>query len=315
VAPIRVTGVGGAYIASAEDTAGAAVNAASPAVRDAYSTSWFDYDATAGISTPGEFASTDFDNLGDSGPPHARAGNFVALNFGAQVQFGGLGVSATSDLQRFTLSTPTPGTPGFTLQAGRWRALAAYGMFSGQLAVGGGARVVTAQVQQSGAGTLLTMTGFAPEAGALLMPTGQQWRVGATVRAPVSAGVDVLGLSITNDIGRAGNFILPNRFLLPWEIEAGVAYQLGPRPLNPGWQNPHEQEGWLRRSIAADRARRERENAAAIAQATPDRKPAVAAELAAEEKSLRAIEDQRLDAEIDRLKMTRRARYANWPRE
>src|SRR5262249_1285975 len=46
IAPIRVTGVGGAYIALAEDTAGAAVNSASPAVRDAYSTTWFDYDAT-----------------------------------------------------------------------------------------------------------------------------------------------------------------------------------------------------------------------------------------------------------------------------
>jgi hypothetical protein len=181
--------------------------------------------------------------------------------------------------------------------------------------VGGGARIVTAQVQQSGAGTLLTMTGFAPEAGALFMPTGQQWRVGVTVRAPVNTGVNIFGLTTGNPIGRAGNFILPDRVLLPWEIEAGVAYQLGPRPLNPGWQNPHEQEGWLRRRIAADRARREQENAAAIAQAPLDRRAAVRAEIAAEEKSLRAIEDQRLDAEVERLKLARRARYANWPRE
>lgn len=292
------------------------MNAAAPAVRNPYSATWFDYDVSAGISTPGEFTSTDFDNHGDSGPTHARAGNFVDLNFGATVQMGGLGIAATGDLQSFTLATTAAGAPALTLQAGRWRGLAAYGMFGGQLAVGGGARVVTMQVKGSGSGTLLTMTGFAPEAGALLMPTGRQWRVGATVRAPVSGGI--FGQDVTVDsksLRRAGDFILPDRVVLPWEVEVGVAYQLGPRPLNPGWDNPHEEEGWLRRRIAADRARRAAEDEAALALARPDARRALAAELAAEEASLRGIEDQRLDAEVELLKKARRARYANWPRE
>jgi hypothetical protein len=310
-----VTGVGGAYIASAEDTEGSAVNAAAPAVRDPYSAGWFDYDVSAGISTPGEFGQTDFDNHGDSGPPHAKAGDFVDLNAGATVQMGGLGVAATTDLQTFTLSNGAAGSPALTLQAGRWRGLGSYGMFGGQLAVGGGARVVTMQVQ-SASGTLLTMTGFAPEAGALLMPTGRQWRIGATVRAPVSAGV--FGKDVTTDangIRRAGNFVLPDQVVLPWEVEAGIAYQLGPRPLNPGWKNPHAQEGWLRARIAADRAKRARDRDEELARARPEMRAALEAELAREEASLRAIEDQRLDAETQRLKAVQRARYGNWPRE
>ncbi len=148
------------------------------------------------------------------------------------------------------------------------------------------------------------------------MPTGRQWRIGATVRAPVSGGI--FGQDVTTDakgLRRAGDFILPERVVLPWEVEAGVAYQLGPRPLNPGWENPHEEEGWLRRRIAADRARRAAEDEAALAIARPEARRALAAELDAEEASLRGIEDQRLDAEVELLKKARRARYANWPRE
>jgi hypothetical protein len=189
-------------------------------------------------------------------------------------------------------------------------------MLGGQLAVGGGARIVTMQLQSSASGTLLTMTGFAPEAGALLMPTGRQWRVGATVRAPVSAGV--FGKDVTTDtngVRRAGTFVLPDRVVLPWEVEVGVAYQLGPRPLNPGWKNPHAEQERLRARIASDRARRSMERDDAMARARPAERAALASELDREETSLRAIEDQRLDAENARLKAVQRARYANWPRE
>ncbi len=308
--------MGGAYIASAEDTEGSAVNAAAPAVRDPYSAGWFDYDVSAGISTPGELARTDFDNHGDAASAHAKAGDFVDLTAGATVQMGGLGVAATSDLQTFTLTNGAAGSSALTLQAGRWRGLGSYGMFGGQLALGGGARIVTMQVQSSTSGTLLTMTGFAPEAGALLMPTGRQWRIGATVRAPVSAGV--FGKDVTTDAGgirRAGEFILPDQVVLPWEVEVGVAYQLGPRPLNPGWQNPHALEAGLRARIAGDRAARARDRETELARARPEERPGLGAELDAEEASLRAIEDQRLDAEADRLKAVQRARYTNWPRE
>ncbi|MGH7434080.1 MAG: hypothetical protein ACRENE_00230 [Polyangiaceae bacterium] len=285
-------------------------------MRDPYSANWFDYDVSAGISFPGQLSKTDFDNHGDSGPTHARAGDFVDLTAGATMQLGGLGVAATSDLQTFTLTNAAPGTPSLTLQAGRWRGLGAYGMFDGQLAVGGGARVVTMQLQSSASGNLLTMTGFAPEAGALLMPTGRQWRLGATVRAPVNAGI--FGTDVTTDtngLHRAGSFVLPDQVVLPWEVEVGVAYQLGPRPLNPGWHNPHADEAPLRARIDGDRGQRAREREVELRLLPPRERRKRAAELDAEEASLRAIEDARLDAENDRLKAVARSRYANWPRE
>jgi len=109
------------------------------------------------------------------------------------------------------------------------------------------------------------MTGLAPETGALLMPTGQRWRLGATFRAPVSGGVLGSGRS-------AGGLVLPTNIEQPWETEVGVAYQLGPRPLNPSWINPHEQESRVRNYIADERARRERRNEEIVIAAAPEQR-------------------------------------------
>ncbi|HEY1694366.1 MAG TPA: hypothetical protein VGG39_19490 [Polyangiaceae bacterium] len=324
IAPMHVTGLGGAYIASAEGTEGSAVNSAAPAVRNAFSTTWFDYDIALGISFPGAFTSSDFDNHGDDAnlpPNHANTGNFTDLDIGATLQFGGLGVAAAGDLQQFTLTTPTPGQAGLTLQIGRWKGLAAYGLFDGQLAVGGGVRVVTMQVLQDGAGTLLTMAGASPEAGALLMPTGLPWRVGVTARAPVSGGVGVgffgqqifPGASSSKPV--AGNLVLPREVVMPWEVEAGIAYQLGPRPLNPHWENPHAEETRLRETIEGHRAERARRYAEELAALPPGEREASAREQHAQERSLRAIEDDHLDEETERLHRAAKARYENWPRE
>ena len=165
-----------------------------PAVRDAYSTTWFDHDLAVGISFPGAFTSTDFDDHGDNAslPAHARERRQLHRPHAsaARCSSAASACAATGDLEQFSLTT-TSGEPSLTLQVGRCKALASYGLYGGQLALGGGARVVTMQIQQNGAGPLLTMTGAAPEAGALLMPTGLPWRLGATVRAPVNAGVGV----------------------------------------------------------------------------------------------------------------------------
>jgi hypothetical protein len=325
IAPIHVMGVGGAYVALAEGMEGGAVNSASPAVRDPFSANWFEYDVSIGLSFPGAFKTdTDFDNHGDVADrpnPHADVSRFLDLNLGGKLQFGGLGVAVTGDLQQYTLSTPA-NTPDITLQVGRWKALAAYGMLGGQLVVGGGVRVVTMQILQAGQGTILTMTGASPEAGALLMPTGQPWRIGASVRAPVSAspGVAFLGTEIIpgsqQTVQKVGDFFRPSQLVMPWEAEAGIAYQLGPRPLNPGWENPHAEEAPLRDLVETHRAERRRadeEELAGIPQG-PARE-ARRAELALQEKSLRALEDDHLDEESERLRRARKARYANWPRE
>jgi hypothetical protein len=305
-------------VASAEDIEGAAVNAAAPAVRNPFSTSWFDYDVTFGVSFPGAFTNSDFDNHGDDVPPqHAHAGNFFDLNLGGKVQVGAFGVAATGDLQQYTLTT-APGSPGLTMQLGRWRAVAAYGALGGQLAVGGGARIVTMQIRENGGGTLVTMTGAAPEIGSLWMPRWQPWRIGATARAAVSGSSGLFGGTEPGDasgLRRAREFVLPSEVALPWEVELGFAYQVGPRPLNPGWEDPHEQEAPLRRRIERDRARRRQAYDEHLARLSPEGREERRRDLEAEERSLRAIEDEHLEEESRRLRRVRSARYANWPRE
>lgn len=321
LAPIRVTGLGGAYIASAEGVEGAAVNSASPAVRDAYSYRWFDYDVSFGASILGTLSDTDFDNHGArrAGENRARVGDFFQLTFGALVQLGYWGFTGTGDLLQYTLAGRDASSPGLTLQMGRWKMLGAYGLFDGQLIVGGGFRAATLQITQRGdtTATLLTMTGIAPEVGALLMPDNVPWRIGATVRATVSGGtfgsdrttVDAQG------VRRAGDVILPSQVVLPWEVEVGLAYQIGPRPLNPPWQNPHDQEAPVRDRIEADRRARAVEYAAELARTPPDQRMHARRRQEREEDALRELEDARLDAETKRLYRVRRARYVNWPRE
>jgi hypothetical protein len=223
-------------------------------------------------------------------------------------------------LQQYTLSGQTASSPGLTVQIGRWKALGAYGLFGGQLIVGGGFRAATLQITQRGgdnAGTLLTMTGIGPEVGALLMPDGVQWRVGATLRSTVSGGTFGSDKSTIDASGvrRAGTVILPTQVVLPWEAEVGLAYQLGPRPLNPQWPNPHDQEGPVRQRIETDRAARAVEYAAELERTPEDRRPEVRRHHARQEEALRDLEDARLDAESKRLYRVRKARYNNWPRE
>ena len=311
--------MGGAYVASAEDTEGSTVNAAAPAVRDPYSVRWFDYDLSIGASSPGAGAATDFDNHGDlANVQKSRAGDFFDLTFGGTMQFGGLGVAATGDLQQFTITSTDQKSPGLTMQIGRWKALGAYGFFSGQLAIGGGVRILTMQIQQNKGPTLLTMTGLAPEVGALFMPTGLQWRLGAAARAPVN-GATFGSENVTTDpvslVHKVGAFVLPSVVTMPWEVELGAAYQLGPRPLNPGWHNPRDEESWLRDAIAEDRARRSRLHDLELASLSADARAQRSTEWDLQENDLRAIEDQRLVAEVKRLYGVEKARYANWPRE
>jgi hypothetical protein len=316
---VHVTGVGGAYVAFAQDTEGSAVNPASPAVRDPYSVTWFDYDLSAGFLLPGFLSgqSTDFDNRGAGAGvdnlPTANVNSFVDLNFGATLQFGGVGVAATGDLQQFNL---TKSANGLTMQVGRWKALGAYGLFDGQVVIGAGARILTMQIQQSAGTTLLTVSGAAPEVGALLMPTGAQWRIGAAARAPVGGAVSGSD-NLTREDGtlKAGTFVLPSTLASPWEVDMGIAYQLGPRPLNPGWQNPHEQEAWLRQRIADQRAERALLREAELSPLTPAGRLAREAALNAEEARHRAAEDRELEVEVKRLHDQRKARYDNWPRE
>jgi hypothetical protein len=301
--------MGGAYTALAEGIEGAAVNAAAPSVREPFSYKWLDYDVSLGLQFPGTFARTDFDNRGRSG----TAGEFLKLDAGLQLQFGKFGTCLTADLQRYVLKGE--GSEEFSVLVGRWRAVASYGLLNDQLHIGGGVRVLTMEIQKTGGplfelGTALRMVGASPEVGALLMPNGLPWRIGATFR-----------FGVTNNFGFLENrqsvpgLFHPRGVTMPWELEVGGAVQLGPRPLNPAWLNPREQEAPLRSRIERARWEREQRDLRELAGLSGAARERRQKELEADEEAIRRIEDLHIAAESKRLLDIRKARYLNWPRE
>lgn len=290
--PTRVMGLGGAYTALAEGIQGTYANAAAPAVREPFSFKSFDYDVTAGLQLPGAFSTSDFENRGSEGTASNKPSafsSFITVNLGFQVQWGPVGVSATDDLQLITLASPSSTSPGLVMTINRINALAAVAMFHGQLVVGGGVRAVGLNIAEDRAQAtsqgLIAIAGIAPQVGALLRPNGLPWRIGATLRQAVTVSTSsTAARSATDEAGVAhvGSFILPANVQLPWELEAGFALQLGPRPLNPMWIDPTEHEAGARAELEANPTR--------------DAKA-------------------RFDEEHARLLAIRKARYANWPRE
>ncbi len=326
IAPTRVTGFAGAFNAAAESVDGGPVNAAAPAIREPFSFDWFDFDLNLDVSLPvsfpGPHGGTDFNNRGQKANQQLldKVDSFQYLNLGAQLQFGELGTSVNAEFLQYSISPPAQDTPGLNLTLGRYHALAAYGIAGNQFAVGGGLRGVTAQVNQEGGGqpnrTLLTMTGVSPEVGVIIKPDNMPWRLGVTARAPVSGRSFGRG-AVQEEAGvvRTGPFVLPSKVVLPWELEAGFAFQLGPRPLNPPWINPHEVERPVSEKLAAVRQARAHEHVLELAKLTPAERDARRAEILREETAIRDIEDQHVAQEAQRLRDVRRARYENWPRE
>ncbi len=245
-----------------------------------------------------------------------------------------------------------PTGQGVTLVYGRYHALAGYGFLDNQLVFGAGARIVTLQVKNQeaqstgqtilsldGAGTLaggqtiFNLDGAGPEVGAVWKPNGYAFRVGATFRSAVGAtvagsgfgqqvsgflvpggGQGTAGGTATSTV-RAGDFVLPAVATLPWELEVGFAVQLGPRPLNPRWLDPHEMERTVGSRVDGVRAARRAEYARELAAVPAEGRAAKRRAQAAHEETLRAIEDQELAADAGRQRGIRRARESNWPRE
>lgn len=323
LAPLAVLAMGGAYAAIADGVEGLGSNAAASAVRAPYAASWFSYDFSYGASLPGAFGRTDFDNRGEVGL------NSTAFFYtvGGILQWGPFGIGANADFQRYTIAS-TDTTPGSVVNLGNFHVSSAYALLGHQLFVGAGLRGLRTVVHtlSPGASTRaifvstrdqsLSMLGFAPELGFVVAPDWSPWRLGATYRFPLSTSGDPSGVAVDDEgVRRAGGFPMPARVLQPGELQVGAVLSAGPRPLNPKWLNPHEQEATVRARIAERRAARRMSNDVELARlADPVARAARAAELRARERRLREEEDTHFDEWSSLLKDARRARYRNWPR-
>jgi hypothetical protein len=334
-----VTGLAGATTAIADSVEGVYNNAAAPAVREAVSLSWFEWEPSAGIALPGVYGGTDFNNRGEKGiDRNLRLGrrrtvettdNFLYLEAGVWAQLGNLGLSATADFLRYDVSAPQQETPSLALSLTRVHLVGAYSFLGNQLCIGAGVRAVYVNISEvnNPNGAVIAMLGVAPQVGVIVKPDDVQWRIGATARAPVEAGPLSVGRVVeeqtsTGEVVRsAGSFVLPDRITQPWELEAGVAYQLGPRPLNPAWIDPHVHEKQLEERILKARAERQALHDAEIASlpiATAEDRAARELRISrirAEEEEARDAEDIELRDGRQRLHEERKARYLNWPRE
>lgn len=318
LASSRLSGLAGAYSAVAESVDGVSTNPAASAVRPSSSTEWFDWDATASLSFPGAYGGTDFANRGPKGDPAlvARTDSFLHAVLGGAISLGRFGLAASTDLLEYDLSDGTAGSPTVKADVVRTHVDAGYGLSRGQIVVGAGLRGMLFQLDERSAvvpiGSGIRQAGFAPEVGVIVKPNAVPWRVGATLRSPLSSSLSTIEPGVTSTVG---SFVAPRNVVMPWEAEIGGAWQLGPRPLNIPWRDPHDEERRLRAALAQARSRRADERVARIAKAEPAERSALAAREAAWERAIEAAEDERVHAELERLRAARAARDANWPRQ
>lgn len=258
LATTRITGMGGAYTAIAENTDGIPFNPAAASLRPGYSTTKVDYDLTAGLTLPSSVAKTDFDNNGKVGFTYD---SFFWATFGGMLQYGHAGLGLIASFQNYELGVP--GTPialpataegatpetidNLIVRLIKVDMVGSYGFLDDQLHVGAGLRLVGFYGIGEVAGSasqqeraLLESNAIGAQGGALWTPHDLPLRVGGTLRSPTYGPDDQTTGRIQKDANGdriAGNVYLPDKVQLPWEMEFGIAVQLWKRPLNIEWQD------------------------------------------------------------------------------
>lgn len=214
----RFVGLGGAFVAIAEDTEGVAINPASDAVRLPYSWKAWDYGVGLDVAIGAWLPKNDIYNQGssNSGKSSALFGSLAAvLNY----RHLGFGLAAQAQRNAATRVDQEQGIAPTSLDAnyGIVHASLAYGYLDGQLLLGAGARLLGTSLGSSSNSGLFSAGGAGYEAGFIVKPLSTQYRIAAAVKSPIDAAVP--GSSSTVHV--------------PWELAFGFAYQFGERPLNP----------------------------------------------------------------------------------
>jgi hypothetical protein len=302
----RMIGMGGAFAAAAAGIEGAPMNPATLAARQHWELDWFEWELAFGVLFPGAFDGDDLDNNGDD---RFRYDGFVFAELGLAFHFGALGAGALGRTYSYGLGGGD-GSTLVSLTVGHYGA--GYALFDGGLLLGAGARTAAMDVSRSGTDTTYVgFAGTAPEVGAILAPHDWPVRLAASFRAALTSR---LATGATpDDVQRVGGLVTPRAVHLPWELHLGVAWQVGPRPLNRPWVDPHAAEDAIEAPYAAARASRR------IAQLRAEGNPDVRAEprdpvWQARERARRALEDQDLAAEVAAAEAARRAEVARLPR-
>lgn len=274
----RVIGLGGAFVAIADNVEGGAINPAATAARTPYSYGHFDWDAGVGLTFPSGINNTDFWNSGHPTKlPKSKSLDFLFFNLALQLQFGRWGFGLSTDFQQYSLLRGAG--PAENAQIDRLAAQIAIGHLQlahsfadGQLLVGVGMRTTGLSVTKEGATSVASQdlfstvgTGF--ETGFIWRPTDWQIRIGGAYHGGFDTQASPESQVFVIYPGDPNNELyLPTRVTLPWDVNVGFAAQLGPRPLNPRWVDPSSVLEPMRRYLewrAHERDRRIRNSEAA----------------------------------------------------
>lgn len=222
----RRIGLGGAFVAIADDTEGVAINPASSAVRLPYSWSDWDYGFGIDFAVGAWLPQNDIYNQQNTQTPK-KEGESTAL-FGSialLVNYRQLGVGVSAEAQRNSATQgeqPQGFNTSFAANFGLVHANLAYGFMDGQLLLGAGPRLVGMSFDRSSSSSgLFSTAGIGYEAGVIAKPMTGQYRAAVVVKSPINAklpGADGAPDSTAH---------------VPWEVALGLAYQFGARPLNP----------------------------------------------------------------------------------
>jgi len=236
IGTVRIVGMGGAALATAEGSAGTLVNPAAVAVRPATSRGWWDWDFH--VDTLRAVYTSDFDNNGllagdDTGVSTTTAG--------ISGVFGKLGIAlvATTQSTRLAPDVAQTNLGGLRADADRGKVAIARAFAGDAITVGLAARIgelTLYDVADDEDGVpLFQITGTGFEAGALWRPPLDDFRLGAAVSLPVTGRqVSVADCDPMNCRG----YILPDRVEVPWQVSVGGAWRRAPTRWNQrvrGW--------------------------------------------------------------------------------
>ena len=319
---VRVMGLAGAYVAIAEGVEGNAWNPAAPAVRAPWSFDHFDYDLGFGLTFPSSLSNSDFFNTGRrTDLLSGSQSDFVFLDVAANLQFGPWGLGGNIGLQQYGLDrSEEPAAlqrEHLLAQIAIAHVIVAHAFADHQLNIGVGTRSnrLTVVDEVSGNG-LFETTGAGFEVGVLWRPNELPLRVGAAFRSEVTT--DAVLVSDTRVLypGSGDELYLPEEISLPWEVSAGVALQLGPRPFNPRWVDPDELLARLERYLEWRQRQRERRRSTALArtQAAGGDVQAAADALDAELEIEAALDEAHLQRAGKRVSAMLRQRYEKMSR-
>jgi len=269
LASTRVIGLSGAFVAIGEGVEGSTQNPAAPAVRVPWSSSHIDYDLGLGVTFPSSLNNSDFFNSGKrTNLPAGSTDSFVFLDLAANLQFGKWGLGVSTGLQSYALNRdqstiPVNAADQLVARISVTQVQLARSFFDAQLVGGMGLRIATLAVARQNDLTstqqdLFSTAGTGYEMGFVLKPNDHQFRIGGALRTGVTTQPSNDAPSVLFPDDPVRRLYLPERITVPWDLDLGVAIQLGPRPLNPRWVDPSVELERVKRFLHWRKLERER---------------------------------------------------------